>query len=208
MSTSTILRETYYQKHKFAESQPYQVAMAKGHVTTAAFAAFLKQMLHVHESVETPLRAFVADCPAWGMMFARNRWRVERINGDLASIQIAGYYDPPGPSVLKLRQRIAEIEAAPHYLLGAFYVLEGSTNGSRHIVRNLSLYIGLQVDRGLGYLDPYGSDQPESWAEFKTALDQLVLDESHLKMLVSAASDMYDVITGIGQELTEKFLVA
>lgn len=206
--TSAVLRETHYQKHKLAESQPFQVAMAKGNVTTAAYAAFLKQMLHVHEAVETPLRAVVANRPAWVPMFTRSRWRVERIRGDLASIQIAGCYDPPGPTVLILRQRIAEVEAAPHYLLGAFYVLEGSTNGSRHIVRNLSHYIGLQVDRGLGYLDPYGSEQPESWAEFKSALDGLELDESQLKMLIAAAGDMYDVITGIGQELAEKFLAA
>lgn len=73
----------------------------------------------------------------------------------------------------------------PVALLGALYVLEGSTNGGPFIQKAVA-----RVSPGLSLtaLNPHGDQQAPRWAQFKTALDALSLTGPQQDSVVRAAS--------------------
>ena len=88
----------------------------------------------------------------------------------------------------------------PAALLGFFYVLEGSMNGNRFIVRALRQNpAGARCS--FAYFDPYGDEQPARSAVFKTALDSVHLDLRQERIVVNASLCMFDAICEISDEL-------
>lgn len=55
-------------------------------------------------------------------------------------------------------------------VLGALYVIEGSTLGGQMISRHLETTLGLRNGAGYGYFRSYGPDTPEKWREFRGIL--------------------------------------
>jgi heme oxygenase len=81
-------------------------------------------------------------------------------------------------------------------------VLEGSTNGSRHITRVIRKSYGFSGREGTAFLDPYGDAQPDRWAEFKRHLDAALTVTDTLEP-VSGAQATFGALTAIGRHLFE-----
>ncbi len=94
-----------------------------------------------------------------------------RLGEDIASLSHKATSNEPLSSTRQLQ--VAIDTSAQHEslaLLGYFYVLEGSMNGNRYIIR--ALRKSTLADRcAFAYFDPYGEEQPERWAACKRSLD-------------------------------------
>ena len=55
--------------------------------------------------------------------------------------------------------------------LGAFYVLEGSTLGGRHLLPIVEEKLGLSGKRGASYLASYGSEVEAMWTQFSLTVE-------------------------------------
>ena len=93
-------------------------------------------------------------------------------------------------------------ETDPVALLGASYVMEGSTNVSRFIAPNVRKAYDLPDDgRGTSYLDSYRDRQPDMWKQFKDAMNDLALGDTEVGSIVAAACNTFDGVTAIGEAL-------
>ena len=73
------------------------------------------------------------------------------------------------------------------HALGALYVLEGSTLGSRFILRDLETRIGAQIAGATRFLGGRGEAVRPMWQSFKAALDNFGREKPDLRA---------DVVTG------------
>lgn len=71
-------------------------------------------------------------------------------------------------------------------LLGAAYVLEGSTLGGQFISRHIEQALGLQDGEGYRYFRSYGADVPARWQEFRQALLRQSSPQNDPQMLDAA----------------------
>lgn len=76
---------------------------------------------------------------------------------------------PPDIDALPLCDELPATDTAPA-VLGALYVIEGSTLGGQMISRHLEAALGLREGRGYSYFQSYGPSVPERWNEFKKLL--------------------------------------
>lgn len=79
----------------------------------------------------------------------------------------------------------------PAGLLGALYVLEGSTNGGPFIQRAMARAL---PGVSLTALNPHGDQQAPRWAAFKAALDGLTLTPAEQDTVVAAASATFGAL--------------
>jgi heme oxygenase len=88
-------------------------------------------------------------------------------------------------------------------LLGALYVLEGSTNGGRFLARALRKSWGLDKD-GIAYFDPYGEEQPQKWASFRKKMDSASFDVAQQDAIVEMAKATFLAIAEVSDEAAEQ----
>ena len=194
------LRDQTAEHHKRAERSDFQRQLIAGRLPVAGYIGWLEQMLCVYRALEAHLasgkpRYAGVDVEVW-----RKTPQLER---DLAHF---GRAVPPAPvpaTEAFLGQMGRWAEGRAPVLLGVLYVLEGSTNGSRHIARSLKKAYDLPGGAGLDFLDPYGDAQPERWREFKSRLEAVV-PAGDVDELVVAARGTFDAVTEIGQNLLDR----
>lgn len=197
MSFSTRLKDATWASHRSAEGRAWQRALARGAADPARLALYLEQLRRVHAALETRLDADPAWAAAlgWGDSM-RHSARLER---DLA--QLAAGPLPALPAALDVVNEIGRAAAAePAALIGFVYVLEGSMNGNRFILR--ALRRGPSAGScGFAYFDPYGEQQPARWSAFKSALDRLALGPEEEAAAIAAALAAFGGVAAISEEL-------
>jgi heme oxygenase len=77
-------------------------------------------------------------------------------------------------------------------LLGAMYVMEGSTLGGQLIARHVELVLGLRPGQGNAYFRGHNERTGQLWKEFCDALRTKVPD-SETEAVITAAKAMFDV---------------
>ncbi|GAA4003793.1 biliverdin-producing heme oxygenase [Hymenobacter fastidiosus] len=121
------LRRATRPYHDEVEQNPFNQALTAGTVTAAATARFLSRMYGFVQPYEAELRAQAAHFgPAWEL---DQRYRAPLILADLAQLG-----SPAGPP---LCPALPPLGTRPQ-LLGAMYVLEGSSLGGQVIARQLA----------------------------------------------------------------------
>jgi len=188
--------------HSHAESRALQKTIAAGKVDRAAFRAYLGQLYHVHESLESALDDSRNDHPAIGALATEDRMRVPDLDRDLAFYDVNRHRLPAGDAAQRFSHQIDEIkDADPVALLGALYVLEGSTNGGRFLARALRKSWDLDGD-GLSYFDPYGDEQPQKWAAFKEQMNEASFDSDQEDAIIEMAKATFLAIAEVSDEVT------
>lgn len=198
------LRAETLAHHQRAESHPWQRAMAKGRLTQKQYAMWLGQMLHVHNALESALaHASRTNLHISGVVDPV-QFQVPHVNDDLT------YYggDPLTgtllPSVTAAVDTINRTAAAnTTALLGLHYVIEGSKNGGRFIVRALRRAYNLAPGRGDRSMDPYGEQQPAIWAKFKTDMNARGFDTPTCDTIIASAGDMFDAFYAVSEDLAK-----
>lgn len=187
--------------HHAAERAEFQQRMVGGRLTRQEYVGWLGQMYLVHRALEAPLRRLWGDDPRFAALTAE-QYQEPYLVADLETLGADPAAVVPLPATRALCERI-ELDAghAPLRLLGYHYVLEGSNNGNRFIVRSLRPALGLTPGSGDRYLDPYGEAQVEIWRGFKEAMAAVAFTAAEEDALVAAARDMFAAITRLSEEL-------
>ncbi|MBL8744900.1 MAG: biliverdin-producing heme oxygenase [Phycisphaerae bacterium] len=204
---SERLKEETRADHFRAEKHPLMVAMIGGRIDRAAYAGYLGQMLHVHTTLEAALRDTAHHHPALALLVCEHEFRELALLADLSTLGEVPDLHPPLPATRLFCGRIAGLAGeAPVALLGALYVLEGSTNGGRYLapaVRKAPRLPGHgEAGSGTEYLDPHGPRQRDRWSFFKVSLDVLVLSPGERDLIVAVASDAFRGVHDIFEDLT------
>jgi len=197
-----VLRNETAEHHRRAEQHEFQRQMARGTLPQALYVRWLGQMLLVHSALEAHLERLVTRDPGLRALFDDSRRKAPALRTDLLHFQAAEDVAP-----LPATRRLADLfdrlsRERPRALLGAYYVLEGSTNGSKFIARRVRPAYGLPATGpGSAYLDPYGDLQPARWQEFKAAMDALQLPSDDVASMTVAAQQTFDAIRELGADL-------
>jgi len=199
------LKEATADQHRHAETRPLQKSMASGDLARPVFVDYLGQLWLVHHALETALDGAAGRSAAVAAVYRPEHRHAPELIADLT--HHGAIIDGITP-VSATRRLLDAIERrsldAPSTLLGLLYVLEGSMNGNRFIVRALAKSHGPE---GLRYFDPYGDRQRDVWAQFKTDMDALTLSDDEHDGVVAAAGEMFDGLSAISEELSEAAVV-
>lgn len=202
MTLSTRLKEATWASHQSAEARAWQKSLARGEVEPARLALYLTQFQRIHAALE---RLADADPDlrsglGWSEDFHHSR----RLAADLADLAAAAGDRPELPLLPATAALLAAVERAvaveAFALLGFFYVLEGSMNGNRFLVRALRRGPAAAVCK-FHYFDPYGEQQPARWTAFKEALDRITLGPEEEEAAIAAALVAFDGVSAISEEV-------
>ncbi|PBQ32576.1 heme oxygenase [Sphingobacteriaceae bacterium] len=80
------------------------------------------------------------------------------------------------------------------YLMGAFYVLEGSTLGGKFIYKNISSTLGLTAESGASYFNGYGAETGKLWSAFMEQFCNYALKTSNQKEIIQGADDTFKLL--------------
>ena len=199
MTLAATLKDSTAQAHRRAESTELQRRMAQGDLDDQYFVNYLAQMFHVHAALERLMAAHpdVAAKINWSADQEHSR----RLTLDLEDFGTSVDAQPMVNGTKTLLDTITEsVDEDPIALIGLFYVLEGSMNGNRFIVRALRARSG-GVRCSFLYLDPYGEEQPARWAAFRVALDSIEITEARGDSVIRSAHAMFDGIAEICDEI-------
>jgi heme oxygenase len=188
--------------HSHAESRVLQQKIAKGAVDRTTFSAYLGQLYHVHHALESALADSSDKEPAIGAIATADRMRVPDLDRDLAFYEMDRNEIEAGHAASSFASQIEKAkDSNPVALLGALYVLEGSTNGGRFLARALRQSWGLDGD-GLSYFDPYGDEQPQRWAAFKRDMDGASFAADQQEAIVDMAKTTFRAIAEVSDEVS------
>ncbi len=170
--------------HDAVEANPFNQALAVGTVTAADTARFLARMYGVVQPYEQQLRAHAALFgPAWQL---DRRYRAHLILEDLP---LLGYDGTP-----PLCPALPPLATWPQ-LLGAMYVLEGSTLGGQVIARQLiKSYISANK-----YFTGRADQTGPLWKGFCVQLTDAVPTSDHTAIISSAEQTFQTLATWLSQ---------
>lgn len=77
-------------------------------------------------------------------------------------------------------------------ILGALYVIEGSTLGGQFIFLNLKKTLNLSAERGASFFAGYGSKTGQMWRSFVEVLDSHVLSKEDKLVALKSAQNTFD----------------
>jgi heme oxygenase len=188
--------------HTHAETRALQRAIAAGEVARTTFSAYLGQLYHVHRSLESALENSRGTIPIVAALATGDRMRVPDLERDLAFFGVNRDELAAGESARRFSEQIEQTRKTdPVALLGALYVLEGSTNGGRFLARALRKSWDLDGE-GLSYFDPYGDEQPQKWAAFKQQMDDASLEAGQEDAIVEMAKVTFHAIADVSDEVS------
>jgi heme oxygenase len=188
--------------HMSAERHAFHRAMFKGEASWQAYLEQTAQTLLVQDALERALRAGLGRSAALVAVVREHHFRAGMIREDLKACGV----DPTSIAPLHAtRAMLSTIErdagGDPAALLGAMYVLEGSTNGAKFIKTALQRAYAKSDDTGLKWLDPHGEQLRERWHGFRGGVAGLQLDEATGALILSRARGAFAWTIGVMDEL-------
>ena len=200
------LKEATTEQHRDAERRQLQKEMVRGELAPETYAAWLGQMLLVHEALRETIAARQADHAPLATIVLDEGLHVGHLRADLVAFGIDADDVAPLPSTQRAVLAIAlKSESDPLSLLGYNYVLEGSMNGNRFIARALEQTPGISAT---SYLDPYGEEQRSTWQAYRARMNEAGFGEPQGERMVAAARDMFAFIAEMSDDLMREAVAA
>jgi heme oxygenase (biliverdin-producing, ferredoxin) len=201
-SAAFALRQATAELHRRAEHSPFQRLLVAGRLPIQSYVGWLEQMHCLYRVLEARWAGAASGGTSGLGSLLDGRGRTAELRRDLGHLVGMALDAEPLPATARFLARVERwASLGPGELVGMLYVLEGSTNGSRHIARVLRrVYPGLQGPDGLAFLEPYGEGQPERWRQFKTDLDR-ALTPLMVPAAIAGACATFEAVTEIGREL-------
>jgi heme oxygenase len=201
LSIMQRLRDETSDLHSHAESRTLQREIAKGTIDRSIFVAYLGQLYAVHDALESALRDVEGHHPAISALATPERMRVPDLDRDLEFYGLDREQLEAGGAAERFVSLVEHTrEAEPVALLGALYVLEGSTNGGRFLAQVLRKSWNLDGG-GVTYFDPYGDQQGPVWAAFKREMDEASFEARHEDAIVEMARRTFEAIAEVSDEV-------
>lgn len=196
-----ILRQSTQDLHNDAEGQDFQKSLGSGTVNVPSYRNYLAQLYMMHSHLNKLLEGAAGD-PRVSRVLKPYHLDCRCLERDLAHFQ----HDPAGieplASTSKIMDDLTALSlASPYGLLGALYVLEGSTNGAKFMAKNLRKGLNLPEESGASYFDRYGDMQRQNWLKFKEDMIACNFSKEECRELVKSARRMFQAFFEIGREL-------
>lgn len=181
---SERIRAELKELHDAIEDLPIARRMVEATITREEYALLLRQLMAVHEWIESAWDdAGTSDVPA-GPRIKRS----EYVRQDLQALGVhdVGLLPATSDAVGFLATSVRE---HPLRLAGVSYVMEGARMGSMILLERLSraLRVPVAPRHGLDYHLIGLGDVPRRWREFKTSLDASVTDREAVDEVVDSA---------------------
>lgn len=77
-------------------------------------------------------------------------------------------------------------------VIGALYVFEGATLGGRIVANHLKNTLKLDVDNGVNFFLPYGTDPKPQWSAFQSRLCEVAASDFQANEIIRAAMETFD----------------
>lgn len=185
--------------HVAVERTAFAKGMVTGTVSRTEYVAGLRQLAHLHAALEDCLAA--AASPHVNALYDPARMaRAPQLAADLAALAEDDEAVDPAEPVARLAESLRGwADRAPHALVGALYVLEGSRMGSMLLARSLTRALGVEPRPGHGldyHLDGIAT-RPADWKAFKATLAGLPLTEAERDEVVHAATVTMDALVAL-----------
>jgi heme oxygenase len=195
MTLPDRLRAAIAPAHVAVEQTGFAHGMAAGTLSRADYAAGLAQLGHLHAALEAALGG-AADARISAVYDPARMTRSPLVDRDLAALGEVVVAEP-ADAVARLAEAFGRWAAtAPHKLLGAVYVLEGSRMGSMVLARTLPK--GLRVPplpgHGLDYHLDGMATRPADWQRFRGTLAGLPLTPAEQDEVTAAAVETMDAL--------------
>lgn len=202
LSLADALREQTKDAHTRAEKHPQQARLVKGEATREDYAAWLGQMAHVWRAVDRGLVMKAAGDPRMSAMTRPYHAHAARVDADLAFLGSPAALHAALPATGAFVTMVNEAAAAAGPgLVGIWYVLEGSANGGKYIAKAISKSLGIAGPQGLMSLDPHGEAQRERWQAWRADVDTQPWSEAERASIVIAATDTFNAIHALLNDL-------
>ena len=177
--------------HDQLEEQPYARRVMDGHVSRAEYGAFLQSMSLLHGELERAIDG--AEEPALHKVFADDMRKLPWLNQDLLELGMPSH--PAECMATHAEALVARYQAAaaedPFFLLGALYVLEGSSLGGR-VQRRALLQRPEFATLGHRYLTGYDADTRAHFERFTQRLTAALHDDSKLDRAAAGAVSTFE----------------
>jgi heme oxygenase len=155
-------------------------------------------VLRLFHALYSQLEPAIVAHPGWAVlgldMSARNK--LPLLEQDLAFMEERLPRKPAASSFSKQCGLLVPWLDTFAAVLGAAYVLEGSTLGGVIVHRHLSTVLGLDQGRGASFFSCYGSETGARWKEFLAALERTSLEADDMERAVSAAVRTFEYLAG------------
>ena len=148
------LRDATRESHHVIDHHPLMAPLVRSDLSLAEYLRALRALHWIHVAMQKELAAAVATMGN-GFVLAD---RVDWLRADLESL---GAEAVPAP----VDWRAPELTSAAE-LIGALYVIEGSTLGGQVIARRIENSLGLGVTSGLRFFIGWGKETERRWQEF------------------------------------------
>lgn len=201
-SLAEALRERTKEAHARAEKHPIQARLVKGEATRTDYAAWLGQMHVAWRAIDAAVAKLAARDARIAAMLRPYHPHAARVEADLKFLgRATAEFTPTRAAAdfaLWLNIAAANSDSA---VVGAWYVLEGSSNGGRFIAKALTRALDLPGPDGLTALDPHGEAQRERWAAWKADLDAQPWKSHEREAIVGAAERTFDAVREIMEQM-------
>jgi len=188
--------------HTRAERHPFQAALMRGQLGRAGLIALHAQLFLLHDALERHLAAARTTDPRLAAVVKDHHFRAGHLHADLTFLGVNPAATPAAEPTRRLIESLPAIAREnPLWLLGALYVLEGSTNGAKYIMRAIQKATDLPGPQGLTYLDPHGEAQTERWQRFRADVNALNLQGPEAAAVIAAAEDTFQYMIDLFETL-------
>jgi heme oxygenase len=169
-----VLRSATAEVHQRLHGHPGFAAVQAGTIDRAAYIALLRRLYGFHRPFEAA--AHVAP--------ERTRW----LESDLAALGIDAAMQAALPRCAAFGGGLA-----PDHLLGARYVVEGSSLGGRGMARQLDALLGTGVSAGRRFFSGHGPATGDAWRDYLALLSTIPVTEQKRAAIVRGASATFAI---------------
>lgn len=196
------LKSSTAEAHDGAENHPFHRSLATGQATRETYAAYLGQLLHVHQALDGALAQAAASNAFIARVWKPEHHNVSNLMQDIGAMGVCPVHIKPMPAAAAFAAHIAAVAAStPVALLGYHYVMEGSKNGGKFISKVVQRSLGLQGNEGTRYMDPYGENQRAVWMNFRADVDACDIPAAEQEQIIEAAAEMFRTIARVGDDV-------
>ncbi|TNE48864.1 MAG: biliverdin-producing heme oxygenase [Deltaproteobacteria bacterium] len=195
------LRDETRDNHKALEELPFNRWLMEHRLPLPMYVQLLSSYKVLFEKLERLL--VNSSHPFVQAVWQDNMTKVPALSADLEVLSATlGSCPEATQSAAEITQSFSdESEGGLLRLLGALYVLEGSTLGGTIIKKHLATMYQLQHDAGLAYYNTYGPFLGRHWKAFVGRMNALPLTEQQADQVVEGADQMFAQIGAIMEEI-------
>lgn len=171
----TLLKRLRHETREVHEALENQLALTNPQLTLEQYRETLERFYAFYRPFETDVMPRLT--PEWSALF-EDRRKLPALISDLefvGSINSHLFVCPDFPDYSNLLQ-----------ILGALYVIEGSTLGGQMIARHVREVLGLSENEGLQFFSSYGAEVGPKWKTFRELLQRFSSPDRDPEIIESA----------------------